>query len=109
MFAELASRGVGPSRVALLGESLGTGVSTEMAVRGRGASLVLVTPYSSIVAMGVHFAPWLPVTLLLRERFDTLGKAPRIAGPVLVVHGTDDEWCRMRWDGTSRRRVRERG
>ena len=43
--AMLAARGIGPERVILSGTSLGTGVAAEMAHRGRGARLVLVTPY----------------------------------------------------------------
>ena len=91
---DLALRGVGPDRVALFGESLGTGVAAEMAARGRGASLVLVTPYTSMPDMGDRLTaslPILPVRLLMRERFATLEKAPRITVPALVVHGTDDE------------------
>jgi pimeloyl-ACP methyl ester carboxylesterase len=91
---DLAARGVGPDRVVLFGQSLGTGVAAEMAARGRGAALVLVTPYTSIPDMGEHFTahmPLLPVRLLMRERFATLEKAPRIAIPTLVLHGTDDE------------------
>ena len=78
----------------LFGESLGTGVAAEMAARGRGAALVLVTPYTSIPDIGEHLTsrfPILPVRLLMREQFATLEKAPRIAVPALVLHGTDDE------------------
>jgi pimeloyl-ACP methyl ester carboxylesterase len=90
----LATRGVGPDRVALFGESLGTGVAAEMAARGRGGRLVLVTPYTSMPDMGEHLTarvPILPVRLLMRERLATLEKAPRITVPALVLHGTDDE------------------
>jgi pimeloyl-ACP methyl ester carboxylesterase len=90
----LAQQGIGPDRVVLFGESLGTGVAAEMAARGRGAALVLVTPYTSIPDMGEHVTarlPTLPVRLLMRERFATLDKAPPITVPALVLHGTDDE------------------
>jgi pimeloyl-ACP methyl ester carboxylesterase len=63
-----------------------------MAVRGRGSALVLVTPYTSIPDVADRLVrSWLPVRYLMRERFDTLAKAPRIAIPALVLHGTDDE------------------
>jgi pimeloyl-ACP methyl ester carboxylesterase len=91
---DLAARGVDRARVTLFGESLGTGVAAEMAARGRGAGLVLVTPYTSITDMGEHVTaglPILPVRLLMRERLATLDKAPRITIPTLVLHGTDDE------------------
>lgn len=88
---ELASRGVTPERVVIWGTSLGTGPAAEMARRGRAARLVLVTPFTSIVDIAARFAPFLPVRLLLAHRFDTRAKAPSIACPTLVVHGTDDE------------------
>ncbi len=90
VLAALASRGIGSERVALFGESLGTGVAVEMAARGHGASLVLVTPYTSIPEVASRFAFGLPVRVLMSERFDSLAKASRVAIPALLLHGTDD-------------------
>lgn len=83
--------GVPTSRTVLEGQSLGTGVAAEMAARGRGMRLVLVSPYTSIDEVVCHAAPLLSSSLVVRDRFDTAAKAPRIAVPVLIVHGTDDE------------------
>jgi pimeloyl-ACP methyl ester carboxylesterase len=41
--------------------------------------------------MGRHVAPFLPVTLLMSHRFDTLAKAPSIRAATLVAHGDADE------------------
>jgi pimeloyl-ACP methyl ester carboxylesterase len=87
----LAERGVGPERVVLWGTSLGTGVAAEMARRGRGAALVLVTPYTSIPEVVTARVPMVPAGLLLPHRFDTLGKAAQIRVPTLVIHGDADE------------------
>lgn len=91
VLAALADKGIGPDRIALFGESLGTGVAVEMAARGRGASLVLVTPYTSIPDVASRLVFGLPVRLLMTERFDSLAKAPHVRVPVLLLHGTDDE------------------
>ncbi|HEX8793166.1 MAG TPA: alpha/beta fold hydrolase [Polyangiaceae bacterium] len=88
---ELARRGIGPSRVALLGISLGTGVAAEMAARGRAASLVLVSPYTSIAEMARRAAPFLPTGLVCPDRFDTLSKCGALQVPTLVIHGDEDE------------------
>jgi hypothetical protein len=88
---DLASRGVGADRVVLWGASLGTGVAIEMARRGRGAALVLVAPYTSIPDMAARMTPFLPVNVLVGDRFDNLGKAPSVRVPTVVVHGTEDE------------------
>jgi pimeloyl-ACP methyl ester carboxylesterase len=75
----------------LEGQSLGTGVAAEMARRGFGARLVLLSPYTSMIAMASLVAPFLPVRWLLRDRYETDRKAPALDVPALVVHGTSDE------------------
>ena len=88
---ELARQGIGPQRVALLGISLGTGVATEMASRGRASALILVSPYTSITAMAQHLLPFLPATFCCPDRFETIAKAPGLRLPTLVIHGDADE------------------
>jgi uncharacterized protein len=83
--------GVPPSEVVLEGQSLGSGVAVEMALRGHGARLVLISPYTSIPDMAARTVPILPVRFLIQDRFANLEKAPRLSLPVLVVHGTDDD------------------
>lgn len=91
VLAMLRARGVGPERIVLWGTSLGTGVAAEMARRGRGGRLVLVTPYTSIPDLVTSSVPFLPAGLLVADHFDTLSKAPSITIPTLVVHGDADE------------------
>jgi len=88
---DLARQSIGPSRVVLLGISLGSGVAAEMASRGRAASLVLVTPYTSITAMARNAVPFLPGAWLCPDKFDTLSKCPGLHLPTLVIHGDADE------------------
>lgn len=87
----LASRGVGPERVVLWGQSLGTGVAAEMASRGRGSRLVLVAPFTSTVDMASRVVPFFPASMVMVDRYDTLAKAPGITQPTLVVHGDIDD------------------
>ncbi len=88
----LAGDGVAKERIVLWGTSLGTGVATEMASRGRGGALVLVAPFTSIPAVAARVVPLLlPVGLIVSDRFDNLAKAGRVKIPTLVFHGTDDE------------------
>jgi len=86
----LAGRGVEDERVVLVGRSLGSGPAVEMARRGRGAALVLVAPFTSITALARRIAPWAPVGVLLRDRFDNLSKAADVAIPVTILHGDRD-------------------
>jgi len=83
--------GVPRERTVLQGQSLGSGVAVEMAQRGHGSRLVLITPYTSIVDVGARLFSWLPASLLVRDPFDNAAKAPALKLPVLIIHGTRDE------------------
>jgi uncharacterized protein len=83
-------RGIDSDRVVLLGQSLGTAVASEMARRGSGARLVLISPFTSVADMARRRVPMFPASLV-RHRFDTQAKAPAISMPVLIIHGTQDE------------------
>jgi hypothetical protein len=87
----LAQDGTGADRIVLVGISLGTGVAAEMALRGRGRRLVLISPFTSIPRLAAKIAPVLPMSVLVRDRFDTLAKAPSIAVPTLIIHGDRDD------------------
>jgi pimeloyl-ACP methyl ester carboxylesterase len=78
-----------PERILLVGQSLGTGVATEMALRGHGARLALISPFTSTDDVADGFAGRLGVWLL-PDHFPTARKAPRIPLPVLILHGTRD-------------------
>lgn len=84
-------KGITDDRLTVFGWSLGSSVAAEMAYRGHGSRLVLVSPFTSIVAMGKRFAPILPVSLIMSHRLDTISKAPKIEQPALVIHGDADE------------------
>ncbi|MEO1699597.1 MAG: alpha/beta hydrolase [Planctomycetota bacterium] len=87
----LAGEGTRAEDVLLLGRSLGCGPAVQMAMEKRGPALVLVSPFASVPAMARRIAPFAPTALLVRDRFDNLGKAPGIALPALVMHGDVDE------------------
>lgn len=82
---------VDPARIAAIGRSLGSGVAVYLATERPIAALVLVTPYDSLRAVAGRHYPFLPVSLLLKHPFDSIGRASRISTPVLVLAaGRDD-------------------
>lgn len=85
-----ARHGVTRERLVLQGQSLGTGVAVEMARRGHGARMILLSPYTSMVEMGKLTLPIFPGGLI-HDRYLNLAKAPAVAQPTLVIHGTSDE------------------
>ncbi|WP_394846976.1 alpha/beta fold hydrolase [Pendulispora brunnea] len=83
--------GIPRERIVLVGQSIGSGAATEMARRGHGSKLVLLSPYTSIAEMARVVLPMFPGSLMVRDRFDNASKAPGIDIPVLILHGTADE------------------
>jgi pimeloyl-ACP methyl ester carboxylesterase len=82
-----------PGPVLLLGESLGSGVAAHVAAARPEAvaGIVLVTPFASLGAVAQHHLPFLPVALLLRDRFETLDLLSDFEGPLVIVTGSADD------------------
>jgi fermentation-respiration switch protein FrsA (DUF1100 family) len=84
------TRGDTPDRIVLGGWSLGGAVAIDLASRRRAAGLIAFSSFTSGVDMARRIAPFLPASLLLRHRFDNIGKMPRITCPILIGHGRRD-------------------
>jgi pimeloyl-ACP methyl ester carboxylesterase len=75
----------------LWGESLGTGVVTRLAEDRPGiAALVLESPFTSVADLARGMYPVLPTDRLLRHRFESLSRLPRVSAPILVVASEQD-------------------
>jgi uncharacterized protein len=81
---------VDASRIVYFGESLGTAVAIDLAVEHPPAALVLRSPFTSMADVGQHHYPFLPVRLLLRDRFAAIDQIRRIRVPLLVIAGGHD-------------------
>lgn len=82
----LAQREFGPLLV--FGESLGAGVAAAASDRlGHAgvAGLLLVTPWDKLVNVAAHHYPWLPVTWLLHDRYDSVAHLAGYRGRSVVV------------------------
>ena len=77
-------------RIVAFGRSLGTGVAVKLAVARPLAGLILVSPFDSLVELGRTHYPWLPVSALLRHRFDVAADARRATVPLLAIVADGD-------------------
>jgi uncharacterized protein len=82
---------VDPERVIYFGESLGAAVALRLATERPPAALVLRSPFASLAEVGRRLYPVLPVSLLLRDRYDSAALAGRLDTPLLVVAGGRDQ------------------
>ena len=79
------------ARIAVFGESLGTGVAVALAVDRPVAGVLLNAPYASLVHHWQLHAPPLPYGWLLTERFDSAAVIGKINAPLMILEGTADE------------------
>ena len=84
-------RGVDPQRLVLFGESLGGAVLTRLATERPVGGLVLRSPFTSLADVGARAYPFLPVRMLLRDRYPLREQVQTVRVPVAVVAGAADE------------------
>lgn len=90
-YAWLRSVGLEPRDIVLVGESLGAAVAVQLAARQKVAAMVLEAPFTSTVEVAKSLYWWLPVDLLMKDRFESIKAIGKIHVPVLIVHGENDE------------------
>jgi len=86
----LAALGYPPERTIYFGESLGTGVVAALQVRRPPAGIVLRSPFTELADVGSHHYPFLPVRLLLRDRFPVATHLSSSQVPVTVIYADRD-------------------
>jgi fermentation-respiration switch protein FrsA (DUF1100 family) len=86
----VSARGVAPRRIIAAGWSLGGAVAIDLASRRECGGLIAFSSFTSGVDMGRRVLPLVPVSILLRHRFDNVGKIAKITCPILIGHGRLD-------------------
>jgi len=81
---------VNPGRIVAMGRSLGSGVAVHLAAERPLRGVILVSPYDSLGAVAKRHYRFLPISLLLRHRFDSLARAPQIDAPLLCLVAAED-------------------
>lgn len=83
--------GVDAKRIYAFGRSLGSGVAVALAAERALAGAVLVAPYDSLTALAKRYYWYLPVDWMLKHRFDSIARAPKLDAPLLCVVAANDE------------------
>ena len=86
----LNERGVETKNIILYGESLGTGVAVEIGQTNKFNSIILESPYTSMIKAAKIYYPYLPVKFLLKDKYDSEKKIKNIKTPILIMHGKKD-------------------
>ena len=79
------------SDITVMGRSLGSGIAVQLASARPVERLVLVTAYDSLVNVARAHIRFLPIGLLMRDRYESASRAGRVKAPVLIVIAGEDE------------------
>lgn len=90
-FQWLAARGFTSNRIIVYGESLGGAVAAQLASKVNPLLLVLEGTFTSLVDVAQIHYPWVPVSWLLRSRFDTRDHLSRVKCHTVILHSKQDE------------------
>ena len=86
----LESKGIKENNIIIYGESLGTGIATEIAQNKNFAGIILESPFTSMIEAGKDKYPYLPVKFLLKDKYESEKKIKNIKSPILIMHGKVD-------------------
>ncbi|MBM3528420.1 MAG: alpha/beta hydrolase [Alphaproteobacteria bacterium] len=85
-----ATQRYAPDRIALWGESLGSGVAVAIAAANPVARIVLESPFTSAADVGARVYWFLPVRLLIKDPFRSDLRIAKVKAPLLILHGERD-------------------
>lgn len=90
-FANHLRRAFPNARLHVVGRSLGTGVAIQLVAQQKFESLQLVTPYDSLLEIAKKRFPLVPLSLLLRHRFNSIEHSKEVAAKTQVLLAAKDD------------------
>jgi uncharacterized protein len=84
-------RNVDATRIAVVGRSLGSGVAVQVAKERPASAMVLITPYDSILAIAQRRFRGVPVSFVLKHRFESVKYASLLKAPTYILRAASDD------------------
>ena len=79
------------AKISIMGRSLGSGVATYLASKRSVEQMVLVSPYDSIKNIAQNKFPIYPMFLLLKDKYDSIGRVKKIQAKTIILMAENDE------------------
>jgi len=84
------AQGIKPENIIFYGTSLGSGVAAQLAVKQQPSLIVMDAPFNSVLDMGRQTVRWLPVSLLMKDKWQSDKALKDLDVPLIWIHGTAD-------------------
>lgn len=82
---------VDANNVIVIGRSIGTGVATYLSSQRKTSATVLITPYENMIDVAFEKYPFVPISLLIKHRFESDKYATNISSPMLALISANDQ------------------
>ena len=86
----LEAQGFAPDQTIYFGESVGGGIVAALLSQRPPAAAVFRSPFTDLAEVGKRHYPWLPVGILLRDRFSVTEHVSRTQVPISVIRARQD-------------------
>lgn len=87
----LASRSdVDKNKIVVCGKSLGGAVAIDLSLKRKPKALILESSFVSTVLQAKQMYPFLPIDILITQKFDTLSRIKKLTVPKIILHGNKD-------------------
>jgi uncharacterized protein len=87
----IANPEIDENNVIVIGRSIGTGVATYLSSQRKTNGTVLITPYENMIDVAFEKYPFVPISLLIKHRFESDTYAPNISSPMLALISANDQ------------------
>ncbi|WP_303319105.1 alpha/beta fold hydrolase [Flavivirga abyssicola] len=78
-------------RIILYGRSLGSGFAAKLASMNQPKMLIMDAPYYSLTKVTARYAPFMPLSILLKYPLPTYKWLKYVQCPIHIIHGTNDK------------------
>lgn len=76
--------------ISIIGRSIGTVFAVHLASERQTSGLILITPYDSIENVAKHHYPIFPVSLLIKDKFESYLYAKNVSSPTTILMAGND-------------------
>ena len=87
----LEEKNISKKDIIIYGESLGTAVTIEIAQNNNFKGLILEAPFTSMIDAAKFHYPYLPVSIMLKDKYLSDKKIKNVISPIFIMHATGDD------------------
>lgn len=82
---------VDKNKIVVYGKSLGGPIGADLCLNRKASALILEGSFASVTMRAQQLYPFLPMKILISQKYDTIAKVKHITIPKFIAHGKNDE------------------